>query len=175
MHKNVHIYIHYIHTYIHTYISHTYMHTHQFMRTYIHTFARISLKALREISQRYHSHCTSSPLHASGLDQTQIHSFAWKQQADDKKLQFAHTDGDHLSLLNVYHAYKQVSPFCYLFFATFLHSLSASFTYFKSTNDQIYFEGTKTIFFHHSSQFASHHCVCYWHFPLHLLINRSLT
>jgi pre-mRNA-splicing factor ATP-dependent RNA helicase DHX15/PRP43 len=29
--------------------------------------------------------------------------------ADEAKAQFAHTDGDHLSLLNVYHAYKQVS------------------------------------------------------------------
>jgi hypothetical protein len=29
-------------------------------------------------------------------------------QADEAKVQFAHTDGDHLSLLNVYHAYKQV-------------------------------------------------------------------
>jgi hypothetical protein len=30
-------------------------------------------------------------------------------QADEAKAQFAHVDGDHLSLLNVYHAYKQVS------------------------------------------------------------------
>jgi hypothetical protein len=29
-------------------------------------------------------------------------------QADEAKAQFAHVDGDHLSLLNVYHAYKQV-------------------------------------------------------------------
>lgn len=29
------------------------------------------------------------------------------KKADEKKTQFAHTDGDHLSLLNVYHAYKQ--------------------------------------------------------------------
>jgi hypothetical protein len=31
-------------------------------------------------------------------------------QADEAKAQFAHVDGDHLSLLNVYHAYKQVDP-----------------------------------------------------------------
>jgi len=29
------------------------------------------------------------------------------KKADEKKTQFAHVDGDHLSLLNVYHAYKQ--------------------------------------------------------------------
>lgn len=30
-----------------------------------------------------------------------------KKQADESKMRFAHIDGDHLSLLNVYHAYKQ--------------------------------------------------------------------
>ena len=30
-----------------------------------------------------------------------------KQQADEAKMRFAHTDGDHLSLLNVYHTYKE--------------------------------------------------------------------
>jgi HrpA-like RNA helicase len=30
-----------------------------------------------------------------------------KQAADDAKMRFAHIDGDHLTLLNVYHAYKQ--------------------------------------------------------------------
>ena len=30
-----------------------------------------------------------------------------KQQADESKMRFAHIDGDHLTLLNVYHAYKQ--------------------------------------------------------------------
>lgn len=34
-----------------------------------------------------------------------------KKEADDAKLQFAHTDGDHLTLLNVYHAYKQCKFF----------------------------------------------------------------
>lgn len=29
------------------------------------------------------------------------------QEADDAKAQFSHNEGDHLSLLNVYHAYKQ--------------------------------------------------------------------
>jgi len=32
-----------------------------------------------------------------------------KKAADDSKLRFAHIDGDHLTLLNVYHAFKQVS------------------------------------------------------------------
>ena len=31
-----------------------------------------------------------------------------KKAADDSKLRFAHIDGDHLTLLNVYHAFKQV-------------------------------------------------------------------
>lgn len=30
-----------------------------------------------------------------------------RKQADEAKMRFAHIDGDHLSLLNVYHAYKQ--------------------------------------------------------------------
>ena len=30
-----------------------------------------------------------------------------KKAADDCKMKFAHIDGDHLTLLNVYHAYKQ--------------------------------------------------------------------
>jgi pre-mRNA-splicing factor ATP-dependent RNA helicase DHX15/PRP43 len=30
-----------------------------------------------------------------------------KKQADDAKSRFAHIDGDHLTLLNVYHAFKQ--------------------------------------------------------------------
>ena len=30
-----------------------------------------------------------------------------KKAADDCKMKFAHIDGDHLTLLNVYHAFKQ--------------------------------------------------------------------
>ena len=30
-----------------------------------------------------------------------------KNAADDAKKRFAHIDGDHLTLLNVYHAFKQ--------------------------------------------------------------------
>lgn len=30
-----------------------------------------------------------------------------KKQADEAKMRFAHIDGDHLTLLNVYHAFKQ--------------------------------------------------------------------
>ena len=30
-----------------------------------------------------------------------------KKQADESKMRFAHIDGDHLTYLNVYHAYKQ--------------------------------------------------------------------
>lgn len=30
-----------------------------------------------------------------------------KKQADEAKMKFAHIDGDHLTMLNVYHAFKQ--------------------------------------------------------------------
>ena len=30
-----------------------------------------------------------------------------KKASDDSKLRFAHIDGDHLTLLNVFHAFKQ--------------------------------------------------------------------
>lgn len=30
-----------------------------------------------------------------------------KKQADEAKMRFAHIDGDHLTMLNVYHAFKQ--------------------------------------------------------------------
>ena len=30
-----------------------------------------------------------------------------KKEADEAKMRFAHIDGDHLTFLNVYHAYKQ--------------------------------------------------------------------
>ena len=30
-----------------------------------------------------------------------------RKQADEAKRRFAHIDGDHLTMLNVYHAYKQ--------------------------------------------------------------------
>jgi hypothetical protein len=30
-----------------------------------------------------------------------------KRAADEAKMRFAHVDGDHLTMLNVYHAYKR--------------------------------------------------------------------
>ena len=39
-----------------------------------------------------------------------------QKQADEAKARFAHVDGDHLTLLNVYHAYKQAgedAQWCY--------------------------------------------------------------
>jgi len=32
-----------------------------------------------------------------------------QKAADEAKSRFAHSDGDHLTLLNVYHAFKQYS------------------------------------------------------------------
>lgn len=37
-----------------------------------------------------------------------------KKAADDAKMRFAHIDGDHLTLLNVYHAFKQSKYFFYV-------------------------------------------------------------
>jgi len=37
-----------------------------------------------------------------------------KKQADEAKMRFAHIDGDHLTYLNVYHAFKQ-SMYCKLY------------------------------------------------------------
>ena len=45
-----------------------------------------------------------------------------RRAADESKIQFAHLDGDHLTLLNVYHAFKQNkdSPqWCYENFINF--------------------------------------------------------
>ena len=44
-----------------------------------------------------------------------------KKQSDDAKMRFAHIDGDHLSLLNVYHAYKQSKLHFNVF--TILHNI----------------------------------------------------
>ena len=40
-----------------------------------------------------------------------------QKAADEAKARFGHIDGDHLTLLNVYHAYKQNSKYFYLFFS----------------------------------------------------------
>lgn len=39
-----------------------------------------------------------------------------KKAADEAKMRFAHIDGDHLTLLNVYHAFKQSKLLLLLFF-----------------------------------------------------------
>ena len=46
-----------------------------------------------------------------------------RKQADECKMRFAHIDGDHLTLLNVYHAFKQSEcpqEFIMLFYRDFL-------------------------------------------------------
>ena len=49
-----------------------------------------------------------------------------KKAADDCKMKFAHIDGDHLTLLNVYHAFKQSRPYFVAFsFGNFLIALNA--------------------------------------------------
>jgi hypothetical protein len=39
-----------------------------------------------------------------------------KKQAEEAKAKFAHDEGDHLTLLNVYHAYKTGNIFCYYYY-----------------------------------------------------------
>lgn len=39
-----------------------------------------------------------------------------KKAADDAKMRFAHIDGDHLTLLNVYHAFKQSKYFIKIYY-----------------------------------------------------------
>ena len=39
-----------------------------------------------------------------------------QKAADEAKARFGHIDGDHLTLLNVYHAYKQNSKCLFLLF-----------------------------------------------------------
>ena len=38
-----------------------------------------------------------------------------RKAADEAKMRFAHIDGDHLTLLNVYHAFKQSKFFLFTF------------------------------------------------------------
>jgi len=38
-----------------------------------------------------------------------------KKAADDAKMKFAHIDGDHLTLLNVYHSFKQRKYLLFIF------------------------------------------------------------
>jgi hypothetical protein len=40
-----------------------------------------------------------------------------KKAADDAKLRFAHIDGDHLTMLNVFHAFKQSKKIIYIYIA----------------------------------------------------------
>lgn len=62
-----------------------------------------------------------------------------KKAADEAKMKFAHIDGDHLTLLNVYHAYKQsesdmysttVSYFCLFTCALYHLRIELPFTFF---------------------------------------------
>lgn len=46
-------------------------------------------------------------MHCGAVPQIFVRPTEAKQQADEAKMRFAHIDGDHLTLLNVYHAYKQ--------------------------------------------------------------------
>lgn len=51
-----------------------------------------------------------------------------KKAADEAKMRFAHIDGDHLTLLNVYHAFKQATEdpnWCYENFVNFRSLKSA--------------------------------------------------
>lgn len=49
-----------------------------------------------------------------------------KKQADEAKMRFAHIDGDHLTLLNVYHAFKQSE---YFWVISFRNKLTVAYFY----------------------------------------------
>jgi len=46
-----------------------------------------------------------------------------KKAADDAKMKFAHIDGDHLTLLNVYHSFKQRKYLLFISIVKFLFLL----------------------------------------------------
>jgi predicted transcriptional regulator len=49
----------------------------------------------------------AAPTHICLVPQCFVRPNEVKKQADEAKMRFAHIDGDHLTLLNVYHAFKQ--------------------------------------------------------------------
>lgn len=46
-------------------------------------------------------------LHLDTVPQVFMRPLEAKKAADEAKMRFAHIDGDHLTMLNVYHAFKQ--------------------------------------------------------------------
>lgn len=44
---------------------------------------------------------------SSAVPQVFMRPIEAKKAADEAKMRFAHIDGDHLTMLNVYHAFKQ--------------------------------------------------------------------
>lgn len=50
---------------------------------------------------------TSHRLHQNAVPQVFMRPLEAKKAADEAKMRFAHIDGDHLTMLNVYHAFKQ--------------------------------------------------------------------
>lgn len=59
--------------------------------SFTHPFVRFCPPRLREIA----------------VPQVFMRPLEAKKAADEAKMRFAHIDGDHLTLLNVYHAFKQ--------------------------------------------------------------------
>ena len=59
-------------------------------------------------------------------------------QADEAKAQFAHVDGDHLSLLNVYHAYKQVLLLLFTYDTCFILMSSHCHAYALITSSTLF-------------------------------------
>uniref|UniRef100_A0A8C2BDG3 RNA helicase n=1 Tax=Cyprinus carpio TaxID=7962 RepID=A0A8C2BDG3_CYPCA len=64
----------------------------------------------------------------SGIPQCFVRPTEAKKAADESKMRFAHIDGDHLTLLNVYHAFKQnheAVQWCYDNFVNYRSLMSA--------------------------------------------------
>ena len=64
----------------------------------------LSLTAMLSGASHFRCCCSSDPIIA--VPNAFMRPAAAKKEADVAKAQFTHPDGDHLTLLNVYHAYK---------------------------------------------------------------------
>lgn len=60
-----------------------------------------------------------------------------KKTADEAKMRFAHIDGDHLTLLNVYHAFKQCECTS-THFQALIHWIIRDLPYFRILLSRVY-------------------------------------
>ena len=51
-----------------------------------------------------------------------------KKRADEARMRFVHTDGDHLTFLNVYHAFKQSEYPAQLFYFIYIQNFIVNYS-----------------------------------------------